>query len=131
MPKLDNARVKKLAMDLLRADSEDDVIRILREANLWEDRNLWRLYGDKEGNFAPWQMSALASELETLARRKETLDKIVGDAIHAQMVAMLVKASLLVDEDKAKIDESGYNQRDCFGGNPDKRSPRSRQQPDL
>jgi len=52
MPKLDNARVKKLAMDLLRADSEDDVIRILREANLWEDRNLWRLYGDKEGNFA-------------------------------------------------------------------------------
>jgi len=48
----DNERVKELCLALLRADSEDEVIAILRKAKYWDDRNLWRLYGDKEGNFA-------------------------------------------------------------------------------
>ena len=39
-------------MDLLGSDSEDEVIALLKNAGLWEDSNLWRLYGDKEGNFA-------------------------------------------------------------------------------
>ena len=47
-----NGELRKLALDLLRADSEDAVVEILRAASLWEDRSLWRLYGDKEGNFA-------------------------------------------------------------------------------
>jgi len=47
-----NDQVKKLALDLLRADSESEVINILQTAGLWEDRGLWRLYGDKAGNFA-------------------------------------------------------------------------------
>ena len=49
---MDNRQTKQLALDLLHADSEEEVIEILHQANLWEDRTLWRLYGDKEGNFA-------------------------------------------------------------------------------
>ena len=40
------------ALDLLRADSEDEVIAILKKEGYWDDRRCWRLYGDKEGNFA-------------------------------------------------------------------------------
>jgi len=47
-----NDDTKKLALDLLRADAEKDVKRILKNAGLWDNRDLWRLYGDKEGNFA-------------------------------------------------------------------------------
>lgn len=47
-----NDDIKKLALDLLRADSEDEVVRLLKQAGLWDNRDLWRLYGDKEGNFA-------------------------------------------------------------------------------
>lgn len=43
---------KQLCLELLRADYEEDVIAILRRENLWDDRNLWRLYGDKEGNYS-------------------------------------------------------------------------------
>lgn len=39
-------------MDLLHADSESEVISILSDAGFWDDPMLWRLYGDKEGNFA-------------------------------------------------------------------------------
>lgn len=47
-----NNQIQKLALDLLHADSEDEVVQILKQAGLWENRDLWRLYGDKEGNFA-------------------------------------------------------------------------------
>ena len=49
---MNNDDIKKLALDLLRADAEEDVVRILNDAGLWDNRDLWRLYGDKEGNFA-------------------------------------------------------------------------------
>lgn len=39
-------------MALLHSESEEEVASLLREAGYWDDPNLWRLYGDKEGNFA-------------------------------------------------------------------------------
>lgn len=47
-----NDSVKQMALDLLRADSEEEAIAILKRAKLWDDPNLWRLYGDKPGNWA-------------------------------------------------------------------------------
>ena len=47
-----NEEIKEFALQLLHADSEDDVLTILKEAEYWDDPSLWRLYGDKEGNFA-------------------------------------------------------------------------------
>jgi hypothetical protein len=44
--------VKALALSLLHADSEDDVVGILRKYGVWDNPDLWRLYGDKPGNFA-------------------------------------------------------------------------------
>src|SRR5204862_6802195 len=41
-----------LCMRLLRADTENDVIEILKNAGFWDNTDAWRLYGDKEGNFA-------------------------------------------------------------------------------
>jgi hypothetical protein len=49
---LSDAQIKTLAMNLLYADSEDDVIAILNKAGYWDDPTAWRLYGDRDGNFA-------------------------------------------------------------------------------
>jgi hypothetical protein len=49
---MENGKVKELCLKLLLADSEEEVVSILKKAGYWDDRNLWRLYGDKEGNFA-------------------------------------------------------------------------------
>jgi hypothetical protein len=43
---------EELALALLRADSEYEVTAILRERDLWDHAELWRLYGDRDGNFA-------------------------------------------------------------------------------
>lgn len=39
-------------MDLLHADSEEEVIGILKDAGYWDNPSTWRDYGDVEGNFA-------------------------------------------------------------------------------
>ena len=39
-------------MALLHSESEEEVASLLREVGYWDDPNFWRLYGDKEGNFA-------------------------------------------------------------------------------
>ena len=43
---------EQLALSLLRADSESEVIAILRKHDLWDEPKNWRLYGDRDGNFS-------------------------------------------------------------------------------
>lgn len=47
-----NEQVKQFALALLHADTESEVITILRDAGYWDDRGAWRLYGDKDGNWS-------------------------------------------------------------------------------
>jgi hypothetical protein len=47
-----NSESKELCLALLRADSESEVVSLLKGAGFWDDKKSWRLYGDKEGNWA-------------------------------------------------------------------------------
>ncbi len=47
-----NEAIQELATSLLRVDQERDVIEILRRHHLWDDLTNWRLYGDRDGNYA-------------------------------------------------------------------------------
>jgi len=48
---MDNNEIKSLCLSLLKADSEAEVISILKKVNYWDDPDLWRFYGDKENNY--------------------------------------------------------------------------------
>ena len=45
-------QAKQLYDCLVRADSEAEVVQILKEAKLWDDPAAWRFYGDKPRNWA-------------------------------------------------------------------------------
>jgi hypothetical protein len=45
-------QAKSLCLSLLRADSEEEVIKILTDAGYWDDPNVWRYYGDNENNYS-------------------------------------------------------------------------------
>ena len=47
-----NDQTKKLALALLKADSEAQVIELLKVAGFWDKPEVWRLVGDRDGNFA-------------------------------------------------------------------------------
>ena len=42
---------KKLCLKLVHADSEDAVVDILKENELWDNTAYWRYYGDDELNW--------------------------------------------------------------------------------
>lgn len=44
--------LKQLCLNLLRADTEEEVVAILKVAGYWETPNVWRLFGDRENNFS-------------------------------------------------------------------------------
>lgn len=47
-----NAEIKRLCEELMRADTESDVVSILEQKGLWDDETLWRDYGDTEDNIS-------------------------------------------------------------------------------
>lgn len=42
---------KKLCLSLVHADSEEEVVELLRASDLWDSKSNWRYYGDKENSF--------------------------------------------------------------------------------
>jgi hypothetical protein len=48
---MDNGRLKNLCISLMHADTEDEVITLLKETGYWDDPKAWRYYGDRETNF--------------------------------------------------------------------------------
>lgn len=49
---MNNPQKKELCLALMRADSEAEVVKILSEAGFWDNKRVWRLYGDRENNFS-------------------------------------------------------------------------------
>jgi hypothetical protein len=49
---MNNEEKRKLCLDLMQADSEAQVITVLKAAGFWDERRVWRLYGDRENNFS-------------------------------------------------------------------------------
>lgn len=48
----ENDDLKNFCLELLKADTEKEVIALLDEKQLWPTPQVWRLYGDRENNFS-------------------------------------------------------------------------------
>jgi len=48
---MDENLAKELCLSLIKADTEEEVIQLLRDAGYWDNTAVWRFYGDRETNF--------------------------------------------------------------------------------
>jgi hypothetical protein len=48
---MNDAQARALCLALMKADSEEAVIGLLQKADLWDNKDLWRFYGDYENNY--------------------------------------------------------------------------------
>ncbi len=48
---MNDEQTKALCLALMKADSEAEVLGLLKEAGLWDNKDLWRFYGDYENNY--------------------------------------------------------------------------------
>jgi len=49
---MDNAAIKKLCKNIMKANQEEDVIKLLKNEGYWDDPSVWRNYGDNENNYS-------------------------------------------------------------------------------
>ena len=48
---MDDSDLEYLCLNLIRADTEDEVITLLKDAGYWDNPPAWRYYGDYENNY--------------------------------------------------------------------------------
>jgi len=49
---LSNEDARRLCLSLMEANTEEEIINLIREPGFWDDSRCWRFYGDEEGNFS-------------------------------------------------------------------------------
>ena len=45
-----NDQVKEFSLKILKSESVDELKKILKDYELWDNRKYWRFYGDNPGN---------------------------------------------------------------------------------
>jgi len=79
-----------LCLDLLRSDSEQDVVGLLKAAGYWDNETAWLPYGDNENNFS------------TIGNQQASPDAALVEKLINSVDAMLMRESW-----RAGIDPSG------------------------
>ena len=73
-PTFESEQAKDLCLGLLRADTAQEVITILKTAGLWDDPDAWRLFSDTENNYSSignQQADAVAAFIEKLINAED------------------------------------------------------------
>jgi hypothetical protein len=77
---------KQLCLNLLQANSEEEVINILKTTSYWDSPNDWRLFGDRENNF-----STIGNQQ---SRPEAALTEKVVNAIDARLMCECMKRGI-------------------------------------
>ena len=73
-PTFESEQAKDLCLGLLRADTAQEVVTILKTAGLWDDPDAWRLFSDTENNYSSignQQANAVAAFIEKLINAED------------------------------------------------------------
>ena len=75
---------KQLCLDLLRADTEEQVIRILQSQGCWDDPSQWRLFGDRNDNFTTIGNQSRNPEAALVEKLVNSVDAVLmGECLSA------------------------------------------------
>ena len=79
-----NGSVRELCLLLMKTDTEDGVIALLRDAGFWGERTAWRYYGDCESNFSTIYNQASRSDAALVEKIVNSVD---ARLLNASLVA--------------------------------------------
>lgn len=108
---------KKLCVDLLRADTEGEVITLLKKHAFWEKPTFWRHYGDVENN---WGQSGNQQSLAEAALAEKIVNSVDARLINECRMHCIDPASAEAPQSiraaVAKFFEGGSGEKIATGG---------------
>lgn len=108
---MNSEQARDLFLELLHVDTEAEVIAILRREGLWDRKDCWRLYGDKEGNFA--QVGNQQSNPEAAL-----VEKLIN-SVDARLMAACLRKGIQPDGKEAPSTVRGAVARFWFNSKTD------------
>ncbi len=103
-------------MDLLHADTEDEVISILRQRGYWDDQTVWKPFGDIEGNFSTMGNQTSKPEAALVEKLVNSVDAVLmGECWQAGMLPDSPDAPQTISEAVAEFFAGGRNRADTMG----------------
>ena len=113
----DNERVKELCLALLRADSEDEVVRLLTEAGFWEAPTGWRLYGDNPNNRGTAGAQQAHSDAAIVEKLVNSIDAtLMSEAFVRGIDPMGPEAPTTIQEGVIRFFDEGFRENSKIGG---------------
>ena len=76
--------IMQLCLDLLYADTEEEVIEILEQEGYWHDESAWREFGDKADNFSTMGNQSSSAEAALVEKLVNSVDAVLmGESLSA------------------------------------------------
>ncbi|MCO5052270.1 MAG: hypothetical protein M9920_08200 [Verrucomicrobiae bacterium] len=114
---MNNNQKKELCLALMRADSEAEIVRILTEAGLWENRRVWRLYGDRENNFSTIGNQQNRPDAALVEKLVNSVDaRLMHECLARGINAESKSAPQNIREAVARFFEEGTPNTSIYGG---------------
>jgi hypothetical protein len=82
----EDQQLQDLCMALVRANSAQQVIQLLKDAGYWDDPAAWRLFGDNENNFSTIGNQQNSSDAALVEKLVNSIDAVLTDECYAQQI---------------------------------------------
>ena len=103
-------------MDLLHADTEDEVIRILKQRGYWDDPTVWKPFGDTESNFSTMGNQTSKPEAALVEKLVNSVDAVLmGECWQAGIRPDSPEAPQTIAEAVAEFFGGGRSRAETMG----------------
>ena len=105
-----------LCMDLLRADTEQEVISLLTQAGYWDSQDAWRPFGDREDNFSTIGNQSSSADVALVEKLVNSVDAVLmGECWLAEIRPNSPQAPRSITEAVAQFFFGDHSKSETFG----------------
>jgi hypothetical protein len=112
-----NGQIRDLCIALLHAESEEEVIGLLRKAGYWDQPALWRHYGDLENNWGQGGNQQSLAEAALVEKIVNSVDaRLINECLERGIDPKGLDAPKSIREAVARFFEGGTGKKTDSGG---------------
>src|ERR1700730_12619151 len=114
---MNNGQIRDLWDSFLHAETEDEVIELLKKAHYWEDPKLWRYYGDAENNWGQGGNQQSLAEAALVEKIVNSVDaRLINECLERNIDPKSPDAPKSIREAVSRFFEGGTGKKMATGG---------------
>jgi hypothetical protein len=114
---MNNGQIRDLCISLLHAETEEEVIGLLKQAGFWDQPALWRHYGDLENNWGQGGNQQSMAEAALVEKIVNSVDaRLINECLERVIDPKSPEAPRSIREAVSRFFEGGTGKKLATGG---------------